>query len=62
MPLKAGSSVAMKNDTSRFVLQRVFTYKEQFNIKADTLRTDAYLRYSFNTVKRNLALMSIPSM
>ena len=62
MPLKAGSSVAMKNDTSRFVLQRVFTYKEQLNIKADTLRTDAYLRYSFNTVKRNLTLMSIPSM
>lgn len=62
MPLKAGTSVAIKNDTSRFVLQRVFTYKEQLNIKADTLLTDAYLRYSFNTVKRNLTLMSIPSM
>ncbi len=44
------------------ILRRVMTYRERLDVPIDTVRTNAYARYYFNSEKRNVTLKMIPTM
>ena len=50
----------MRNDTT--TLMRVMTYRQSVAEIVDGVHTNVYVRYYFNTEKRNFMLMAIPSM
>ncbi len=48
--------------TKSIILNRVMTYKDREKIPDDTIKTNVYLRYYFNRVKKNATLNIIPTM
>lgn len=49
-------------DEDRVVLQRISDYRNSVRRMDDTIHTNLYFRYFFNTVKRNFTLRMVPSM
>lgn len=56
------NATCTEEQTDSTVMQRVMTYKQKTGISLDDIHTNIYLRYFFNTEKRNFTLMAIPSM
>lgn len=51
-----------KAATDSLTLQRVLAYRQGMPVSLDGIHSNIYIRYYFNTEKRNFTLMAVPSM
>ena len=56
------SAADAKAATDSLTLQRVLAYRQSMPVSLNGTHTNIYIRYYFNTEKRNFTLMTVPSM
>ncbi len=60
--MRVGGLCATNDQDSLVILERVLHYRENLLEAEDTVTTNYYLRYSFDTQRRNFTLVTIPTM
>lgn len=62
LPIKYSTPSVAKMRVDTTTLKRVMAYSQGVAEQVDGIHTNVYLRYFFNTERRNFTLMAIPSM